>query len=120
MSSRIIFDHFITCEPTTWKRHRGRGRRAYTDPRALLFSNALGWEVKVKEPKLRVSSTARFGYSARFHLRSRGDGDNYEKLLMDALTGIVWEDDEQIDEGTWWKQIREDQPGIRLTIYVIE
>lgn len=41
-----------------------------------------------------------FGVSLTFHLRTRvrRDIDNLSKLILDALNGIVWGDDSQVEE----------------------
>lgn len=38
-----------------------------------------------------------------FHLKTRGtaDGDNYEKLVMDALEGYLYQNDRQVVRSTW-------------------
>lgn len=120
MSTRIIFDHFLPIEMRTWKRARRQGKVYFTDRKAAATANSLGWLVKVAEPALRVSDTARFGFTAKFYVAHKGDGDNYCKLLMDALQGIVWGNDEQVDEGMFSKEYGRAEVGLRLTIYVID
>jgi Holliday junction resolvase RusA-like endonuclease len=118
---RIVFAHFIRQPPLTWKRQGGAGKFRWSDRKLLQKAKEnLGWEIKAAEPKLRVNACARFGYRAEFRIWNRADGDNLEKLLMDALQGIVWVNDEQVDEGYWVKEIVVTNPGIKLLIYEIE
>ena len=118
---KIIFDHFIHLQPTTWKRQGSTWKFRWSDKKQMQGAKErLGWEVKAAEPALRCDSRARFGYIARFFLRFASDGDNLEKLLLDALAGIVWENDEQVDEGQWSKTLRDGHEfGIKLVIYRI-
>jgi Holliday junction resolvase RusA-like endonuclease len=117
----IIFDSFIQLEPVTWKRQGATGKFRWRDVKQMRAAkDNLGWEIKAAAPGLRCDSTARFGYRMSFYLRHRSDHDNLIKLVMDALQGIVWENDEQVDEGTWLKKNAAGQPGIMLTIYRIE
>lgn len=119
---KIVFAHFIRQPPTTWKRQGASGGKFRWRDRKQMqkAKDALGWEIKAFEPKLRPDACARFGYHAVFSIFTRADGDNLEKLLMDALQGIVWMNDEQVDEGHWEKKIVATGAGIKLLIYEIE
>lgn len=44
------------------------------------------------------------------------DVDNYNKILYDALTGIVWEDDRQVIEVTTSKYYNKLRPRIEVFI----
>lgn len=52
------------------------------------------WEGDVMDWELEVSIKLYFGD------RRKRDWDNFHKLTMDALSGIVWEDDSQIKLAT--------------------
>jgi Holliday junction resolvase RusA-like endonuclease len=118
---KIVFAHFIPQPPMTWKRQGGAGKFRWRDRKLMkMAKDNLGWEIKAAEPQLRVDACARFGFRAEFHIFNRSDGDNLEKLLLDALQGIAWLNDEQVDEGAWTKKIVATKPGIRLLIYEIE
>lgn len=118
---RIVFQHFIKMVPVSWKRQGAFGKFRWRDKKqAALARQQLAWEIKAAEPKLRCDACARFGIRAEFHIFTRADGDNLEKLLFDALIGIVWLNDEQIDQSYWEKKIVIKDPGIRLMIYEIE
>ena len=118
--NELVFDHTINILPVTWKRARSAGTRRYNEKQMEVAKATIGWEVKAHEPKLRPDDTARFGVRMTFYLPGHrgGDGDRYENLVLDALKGIVWADDEQVDEGTWRKMYHSD-PKIQLTIYHI-
>lgn len=117
----VIFDHFIHQQPVSWKRQGGAGKFRWRDKKQMdKAKDTLAWEIKVAEPRLRCDAHSRFGFRARFHLFTHADGDNLEKLLMDALAGIVWENDGQCDEGSWTKKIVHKHAGIQLLIYRIE
>ena len=48
--------------------------------------------------------------------KRRRDIDNYNKLLLDSLTGIIWEDDKQIQIITIIKSYDKEDPRIDLEI----
>jgi len=45
------------------------------------------------------------------------DWDNFHKLSMDALSGIVWADDEQVDDAHVHKRYDKKNPRIVIDIY---
>ena len=47
------------------------------------------------------------------------DGDNLEKLVLDALTGVCWNDDMQICRCAWDKAYGTD-PGVMVSIDAID
>lgn len=119
----IVFDRLIPMPLLTWKRPRvdtrGHSVRVYNEKKYTQAKASLGWEIKAAAPKLRCDPISRFGFRANFHLTSSrgGDGDRYENLVMDALQGLVWEDDNQVDEGQWVKSYNSANPGLWLTIW---
>lgn len=128
--AEIVFDQLIPMPAVTWKRPRIQGvikadfrihYRIYNDKGYEHAKANLGWEIKAAAPKLRCSAKERFGFAATFHLIGPrgGDGDRYENLVMDALQGIVWENDNQVDEARWAKTYDNATPGIWLTIWRI-
>lgn len=117
---KIIFDHYLTWTPVSWKRQGATGKFRWRDVKQMhKAKQSLGWEVKAAEPKLRLDGNARFGFRAIFYIRHRADGDRLVNLLTDALEGIVWENDEQVEEGSFRKKLEID-PGLQLIIYRIE
>lgn len=51
-----------------------------------------------------------------FGTRRKSDWDNFHKLTMDALTGIVWEDDSQIETAFVSKHYDKLNPRIEVII----
>lgn len=51
-----------------------------------------------------------------FQDKRKRDIDNYQKLWMDAGTGIIWEDDSQIIELHLYKYIDRNNPRITIKI----
>lgn len=53
-----------------------------------------------------------------FHgTRRTVDIDNYGKVLLDALTGIVWVDDSQIEEMTVRRGYDKERPRVEISIH---
>jgi Holliday junction resolvase RusA-like endonuclease len=68
------------------------------------------WRDKPLAERLKLTATL-FFKTKRTH-----DVDNYSKLFLDALTGIVWEDDVQIQEMTVRKGHDRQYPRIEVTV----
>jgi crossover junction endodeoxyribonuclease RusA len=52
--------------------------------------------------------------------KRKRDWDNYHKLSMDALTGIVWEDDSQIKLATVSTHYDKENPRIELEVAPVD
>jgi Holliday junction resolvase RusA-like endonuclease len=48
--------------------------------------------------------------------RRKSDWDNFHKLSMDALTGVVWEDDSLISDANVHKRYDKENPRIEVQI----
>lgn len=56
-------------------------------------------------------------FTSRHVNHQRQDLDNVEKLLNDALNGIVWSDDSQVDEVHKWRlPPSKTEAGLHVTI----
>lgn len=71
------------------------------------------WKVKPLEGELEISIHLYFG------TQRNTDWDNCHKLTMDALNGIVWNDDSQIAVAHVYKHYDKHKPRIELEIGVI-
>lgn len=54
--------------------------------------------------------------SLYFGTKRKADIDNFNKLWLDALSGIVWEDDSQVEELSIKKLYDKERPRIELAI----
>lgn len=48
--------------------------------------------------------------------KEKRDIDNYNKILLDSLTGVLWEDDKQITEMHIFKEYDKKDPRIEVTV----
>lgn len=78
------------------------------------------WQAKsqFKQPILRGNLEV----EAKIYLGSKrkADIDNFNKILYDSLTGIIWEDDSQIIKATTWKLYSKEDPRIELDILSVD
>lgn len=85
-------------EPVPKGRPRFGKGHAYTDPKTKAAEErirALTRQAGIRKPtKKPVCLTIGFWRASK----RRADIDNLAKLVLDALNGIVWEDDNQIEE----------------------
>jgi Holliday junction resolvase RusA-like endonuclease len=49
-----------------------------------------------------------------FGTKRKGDLDNFNKISLDALTGIVWEDESQIAEFTVAREYDKRRPRLEI------
>lgn len=69
------------------------------------------WQQEVAGAALQAMTRARMpripkGHAVRVHIdvttdTRGGDGDRYENAILDALSGVVYEDDAQVRAGSW-------------------
>ena len=127
--NKLVLNAFIPGEPKTWERAQAFGARRFNSKKMKRAQANLAWSLRAAAPGIRVEEHARFGVQLEFYISKKGDGDNYEKLVLDALTGVVWEDDDQIFESQWKKIstvgfpgdfAKHLKPGIHLIVYRIE
>ena len=72
------------------------------------------WKGKMLEGDVEIDIKLYFG------TKRKSDWDNFHKVSMDALSGIVWVDDVQIQKAVVEKFYDKDFPRIELTINEIE
>lgn len=94
-----------------------QGRMFMTDE-GKDFKNTIGWEAKqtMNQKNLQmfegdVSVTFEFYMPSR-----RGDPSNIEKLILDALEGIVYKNDRQVREHHCYGKIDKEVPRITITV----
>jgi len=77
-------------------------------------------QLKMVAPTLKPNELSRFGVQLVFKTNAgRKDGDNCEKLVLDAFLKKIWHDDSQIDECQWKMVRRALEPSTHLVVYTI-
>lgn len=70
----------------------------------LAFKEQVGWEARKHFKEQPWQGPV--GVELRFYIckvnRSRGDGDNLLKAILDGMNGIIFEDDRQVIEGHYY------------------
>ena len=98
---------------------RDHRAQAYTPARTRAWEQQIGWAARQamqgRRPFRGPLELVLYIYRANAR---RADADNIEKAAADAMTGIVYEDDDQIIDCHRYKRIDRDHP--RLTITVTE
>lgn len=106
--------------PRSWKRAaRGKGR-TYVDPDSAMYRNLVVLAAVAARPD-GWDRSRRFFLSLEFANATRGriDASNVTKQVEDALNGILWDDDSQIDELHVKRLWTHDDPGLRVTVFVL-
>lgn len=112
-----VAEFTIPGEPVSKERPRfGRGR-AYTPARTLLHEQKVIDAYDLACPLLEPL-TGRVAIRIHFHNgnRRRRDLDNMTKLILDALNGVAYVDDHQVDRITATKQYAPGNPHTHVTI----
>jgi Holliday junction resolvase RusA-like endonuclease len=86
------------------------------------WAQLVGWACRAKLRNVIDPSTSRFAVRLEFTLpprkgrkSNRRDLDKLARSILDALTGIVWKDDEQVEDLHLSKRIG-DEPGVTVQI----
>lgn len=92
----------------------GNGRR-YLKPEARERKEQYAWEAKSQWKKKPLTKEIAVDVVLYFNDNRRRDWDNWHKISMDALEGIVYEDDSQIQDAH--VMIAKGEP--RIEIYIL-
>lgn len=106
--------------PRSWKRAaRGKGF-TYVDPESAMYRNLVALSAVAARPE-GWDRARRFFLSLEVTLPTRRpcDLDNVTKQVGDALNGVIWEDDSQLDELHVKRLWTHAEPGIRVTVFVL-
>lgn len=126
----------ISGDPIPWARHRGSGKSATEPPRQKAFRRTIGQVVSFSggqrlfgferyalkvvaytRPSKEILSLNSDAIAAETMLDlTRPDLDNWIKLPLDALTGIVWSDDNLVYSFDGSRRFYSLSPRLELTI----
>lgn len=93
---------------------RGRFRTIYMSQEGKLLKEYYQYLLKQQYQGPILNLRVKLRIKLCFKDNRRRDIDNYNKLVLDACTGIIWEDDCQIDELFITKEIDKKNPRIEL------
>jgi Holliday junction resolvase RusA-like endonuclease len=114
-----ILNITIPGEPIAQERHRWGAGHNY-DPNAK-DKKVFQWLVKSAAPML-VPSAKRLGvifevWTSKGNIKTGGDWDNFGKFICDALNGLAWLDDSQIDDGRVVVHRGAQEPRVELLVW---
>jgi len=95
---------------------------------ASMYMSKIGKKLKIDYQKqaseqyrgVPLAGDIEIGIKLYFGTRRKSDWDNFHKLSMDALTGIVWIDDSQVQKATVEKFYDKGNPRIELEIIELQ
>lgn len=119
--NRLLINAIFPGEPIAWQRVALRGPYMHKPKETRLAQKKLRRQFKMICPTWRANSRLRFGTQFVFSISGGAkDGDNLQKLVWDAFNGVIWEDDNQIDE--WQGRVirHASVPQTHMIIYSIE
>lgn len=85
-------------------------------PKARALKEDYGWQAKQQYKGIPIGNELELYIKIYFGTKRKYDWDNFHKLSMDALTGIVWEDDSQIRKATVEKLYDKENPRIEIEL----
>jgi len=95
---------------------RGNFPTMYMTAKGRNVKEAYQWEMKSKWKDDIIKEDVEVDIKLYFKDKRKHDIDNYNKILLDAGTGIIWVDDSQITKMTIEKFIDKKNPRIELII----
>lgn len=108
----------IEGHPHTWERV-GWGRRGAFDKQKKEKEN-FRWFLKAASPMLTPNQNSRLGLILTVWTAkntANQDFDNFLKFYSDAMTGVVWKDDRQVDDGRVIVHRSAQDPRIEILVW---
>jgi len=95
---------------------RGRFASMYMSKEGKMIKDSYILQSRLKWANKPVTGDVTVYIKLYFGTKRKADIDNFGKLLLDSLTGIVWEDDSQIQKMTVEKHYDKLNPRIEIDI----
>jgi Holliday junction resolvase RusA-like endonuclease len=95
---------------------RGKFPTVYLSPEGKSIKQAYQWEAKSQWKGKPIAGEVELSIYFYFKTKHRRDLDNQNKLVLDALNGIVYEDDSQIDALHLYRYFDAKNPRIEITV----
>ncbi len=89
---------FKNTPPSTQHIYRHNGPRVYMTEEGKSAKEAYQWEIKSQYKDKPIKGDISVIIELRFKDKIKRDIDNFNKLLLDSGSGMLWEDDSQIIE----------------------
>lgn len=106
---------FLTLPVSTNHLYMQRGSARFLDPRAKRCKEAITWEAMAQYRGRPLEGPLKAEINLFWPDRRKHDVDNI-KVFLDALTGIVWEDDGQIEDLRIRKDYDKAKPRVEMTV----
>lgn len=106
---------FETLPPSTNHLYAQRGSARYLKPEVRSAKDAIGWEARSQYHGEPLTSPLAVSVALYWGDRRKHDIDNI-KALLDACTGILWEDDGQIIDLHITKGLDKLRPRVDMTV----
>lgn len=95
---------------------RGRFASVYMSKDGKDLKESYQWQAKTQWKDKTLSGAILLEIRLYFGINRKHDIDNYGKILLDSLTGIVWKDDSQITKMTIEKFLDKENPRIEIEV----
>ncbi len=87
----------------------------YMTAEGKAIKEAYTWEMRATKPKIELGPI-KLILRLYFNTKAKHDIDNFNKLILDAGTGILWTDDSQIQELNISKFYDKETPRVELEL----
>jgi crossover junction endodeoxyribonuclease RusA len=84
-----------------------------------VLKESYGWQLKTQWRNKVIRGDVELEIDLFFKDKRRRDIDNFSKILNDSMSGIVFEDDSQIQKATVVKHINEENPRVEIIVKTI-
>ena len=120
--NRLLINAIFPGEPIAWERVMLRGPYMIKPKKTRKAQAKLRRQLKMIAPTLKPNALIRFGVQLVFSVSPgpQKDGDNCEKLVLDAFLKRIWQDDNQVDECQWKMDRNASVPQTHMIVYAIE
>ncbi len=95
---------------------RGKFPCMYMSQEGKAIKEDYQWQIKAQYHGMPHTGPVGIEVALYFGRKGKHDIDNFNKLLLDACTGIVWIDDSQVERMEIVKRYHKEDPRIEITI----